>query len=83
MQKKDSKNQKKRIGIKETLAGADTLLMEKQLKEQTVHIEELIGPKGKNQKSMRRPTPALGNTPSIFPGVGPMNPAPPQATNPR
>ena len=34
MQKKDSKNQKKRIGIKETLAGADTLLMEKQLKEQ-------------------------------------------------
>ena len=26
--KKDSKNQKKRIGIKETLAGADTLLME-------------------------------------------------------
>ena len=32
--KKDSKNQKKRIGIKETLAGADTLLMEKQLKEQ-------------------------------------------------
>ena len=33
--------------------------------------------------SMRRPTPALGNTPSIFPGVGPMNPAPPQATNPR
>ena len=34
MPKKDSKNQKKRIGIKETLAGADTLLMEKQLKEQ-------------------------------------------------
>lgn len=34
MPKKDSKNQKKSIGIKETLAGADTLLMEKQLKEQ-------------------------------------------------
>ena len=34
MPKKDSKNQKKSIGIKETLAGADTSLMEKQLKEQ-------------------------------------------------
>ena len=34
MPKKDSKKQKKRIGIKENLAGADTLLMEKQLKEQ-------------------------------------------------
>ena len=34
MPKKDSKNQKKRIGIKENLAGAGILLMEKQIKEQ-------------------------------------------------
>ena len=33
--------------------------------------------------SMRNPSPALGSTPSIFPGVGPMNPQPPHATNPK
>ena len=33
--------------------------------------------------SMRNPSPALGRTPSIFCGEGPINPTPPQATNPK